>query len=142
MSVPEGARGEGKFSLVMKAEELAAYTMQITANDNVFMPEYQRALTDNIITQAKNAYLLIREANEYRVSRESDDYMSNRRKRARSQNLAVECLKRLLYLIGLAQRVFHLSSRRVKYWGAMVIDIRDRTRKWMESDMRRYSFEE
>ena len=57
MSVPEGARGDGKFSLEIRAEELARYTMQITANEKVFLPEYQRALTDDIITQAKNAFL-------------------------------------------------------------------------------------
>ncbi len=31
MAVPEGERGEGKFSLLIHAEELTRYTMIITA---------------------------------------------------------------------------------------------------------------
>lgn len=142
MSVPEGARGEGKFSLEIKAEELASYTMRITANEKVFLPEYQRALTDDIITQAKNAYLFIKEANGIRVDKNSDSYARNKRERRRLQEEAIKCLRRLLPLIDLARRVFHLNLKRVKYWGGMVINIRDRTRNWMESDVRRFSDEE
>lgn len=142
MSVPEGARGDGKFSLEIRAEELARYTMQITANEKVFLPEYQRALTDDIITQAKNAFLFIKEANGIRVDKNSDSYARNKRERRRLQEEAIKCLRRLLPLIDLARRIFHLNLKRVKYWGGMVINIRDRTRNWMESDVRRFSDEE
>lgn len=35
MSVPVGEREEGKFSLLIKAESLARYTIEITANEKV-----------------------------------------------------------------------------------------------------------
>lgn len=67
MSVPEGERTEGRYSLEVKAEELAKYTIIITANEKVFLPEYRRAITDDIINLAKNAYLKIRAANRIAV---------------------------------------------------------------------------
>ncbi len=142
MSVPEGARGEGKFSLAMKAEELARYTIQITANKNVFLAEYQSSLTDDIVVQAKNAYLYIREANEIIPDPTSFEYARDRRDRQRLQKEAIKSLKRLVWLIDLAHHTFHLSRQRVKYWGGMAINIRERTYHWMKSDMQRFSDEE
>lgn len=136
MSVPEGLREEGKFALAIKAEALARYTISISANEKVFLPEYQRALTDDIITQAKNAYILIREANDIQVKTQRDW-----RERDRVQKEAIKCLKRLLCLIDLAFKVFHLSSKRVKYWGGMVIDVRNKTAAWNRSDSSRYTFD-
>lgn len=31
-----------------KARDLASYTIQITANEKIFLPQFQRALTDSI----------------------------------------------------------------------------------------------
>lgn len=142
MSVPEGARGDGKFTLPTKAEELACYTLRITANEKIFLPEYQRALTDDLILQAKNAYLYIREANDITVKRDSNTFIRDLHERQRLQLQAIKCMKRMLPLIDLAKKVFHLELRRVKYWGEMVINVRERTRKWMESDARRFADEE
>ena len=41
MSVTVDQREEGKFSRAVKAEFLASYTLEITANENVFVPEYR-----------------------------------------------------------------------------------------------------
>lgn len=49
MSVPVGEREEGKFSLLIKAESLARYTIEITANEKVFLPEYRKQVTDDIV---------------------------------------------------------------------------------------------
>lgn len=141
MSVPEGARGEGRFTLPIKAEELARYTLTITKNENVFLPDYQRQLTDDLVNCAKNAYLSIREANDIRVDPTSETFLADKRSRQNAQKDAIRFLKRMLPLIDLSRRVFHLSTKRVKYWGGMVVEVRDRTRHWMESDMRRYSQE-
>ena len=48
MSVPEGLRGTGKLKVVEDARYLSKYTITITANEKVFLPEYQRSLTDDI----------------------------------------------------------------------------------------------
>ena len=121
---------------------MACYTLRITANEKIFLPEYQRALTDDLILQAKNAYLYIREANDITVKRDSDTFIRDLHERQRLQLQAIKCMKRMLPLIDLAKKVFHLELRRVKYWGEMVINVRERTRKWMESDARRFADEE
>jgi len=139
MSVPEGERTEGKFHLGIKAEELVRYTLTITANDKVFVPDYQRALTDDIIEQAKNAYIFIRGANDVVVRMGTPFQEEDWLKREALQKDAIACLRRLLYLIDLAYRVFHLSGKRVKYWSAMIIYVRKKAESWMESDRRRYS---
>lgn len=139
MSVPEGERTEGKFHLGIKAEELARYTLTITANEKVFVPAYQKMLTDDIIEQAKNAYIFIRDANDVVVRMGTPFQEEDWLKREAFQKDAITSLRRLLRLIDLAYRIFHLSSRRVKYWGAMVVYVRKKTESWMESDRRRYS---
>ena len=38
----------------------------------------------------------------------------------------------------LAHRIFHLSSKRVKYWGTLTIEVRNRIQGWMDRDAQRY----
>lgn len=40
MSVPEGAREDNKFTLPVKAEELAEHTLRVTKNEKLFLPQY------------------------------------------------------------------------------------------------------
>ena len=40
MSVPEGLRGTGRLEVIEKALDLADYTITITANPKIFLPEY------------------------------------------------------------------------------------------------------
>ena len=76
------------------------------------------------------------------MKRDSDTFIRDLHERQRLQLQAIKCMKRMLPLIDLAKKVFHLELRRVKYWGEMVINVRERTRKWMESDARRFADEE
>lgn len=138
MSVPVGERDEGKFTLAVKAEYLARYTIEITANENVFLPEYRRAVTDDIISTAKNIYLGIREANDVTVRVGTVFHLEDFRERNRLQRKALRDCKRLLYLIDLAHRVFHLSTKRVKYWSQIVKNIKDRVHGWIDDDMNRF----
>ena len=138
MSVPVGERDEGKFTLAVKAEYLARYTIEITANENVFLPEYRRAVTDDIISTAKNIYLEIREANDVTVRVGTVFHLEDFRERNRLQRKALRDCKRLLYLIDLAHRVFHLSTKRVKYWSQIVKNVKDRVHGWIDDDMKRF----
>ncbi len=52
MSVNESERGRGKFDVLIKANDLAVYTIRITKNPKVFLPEYQTALANDIIHTA------------------------------------------------------------------------------------------
>lgn len=139
MSVPVGERDESKFTLPLLAERLTSYTLQITANEKVFLPEHRKGLTDDIVETAKNIYLGIREANDVTVRVNTMYQMGDIRERNRLQRQALRNTKRLMYLIDLAHRDFHLSSKRVKYWGSMVREIRKRIEGWIADDMERYT---
>lgn len=122
----------------IKAEYLASYTLEITANENVFLPEYRKGLTDDIVVTAKNIYLGIREANDVTVRMGTVFHMQDYMDRNRLQRQALRNCKRLLYLIDLAHRRFHLSSKRVKYWGKIVKNVKDRVCGWIDADTKRY----
>lgn len=138
MSVTVDQREEGKFSLATKAEYLARYTIEITANESVFTPEYRKQVTDDIIETAKNIYLGIREANDVTVRIGTDFQREDYMERNRLQREALRNCKRLLYLIDIAHRIFHLSSKRVKYWGKLVKSVKDRVYGWIDDDTARY----
>ena len=138
MSVTVDQREEGKFSLAVKAEFLASYTLEITANENVFVPEYRRGLTDDIIETAKNIYLGIREANDVTVRMGTRFQLKDYADRNELQREALRNCKRLLYLIDLAHRRFHLSNKRVKYWGKLVKNVKDRIHGWIDDDTERF----
>lgn len=138
MSVTVDQREEGKFSLAVKAEFLASYTLEITANENVFVPEYRRGLTDDIVETAKNIYLGIREANDVTVRMGTRFQLKDYTDRNELQREALRNCKRLLYLIDLAHRRFHLSSKRVKYWGKLVKNVKDRIHGWIDDDTERF----
>lgn len=133
MSVPETERGKGKFDVLIKANDLATYTIRITKNPKVFLPEYQTALTDDIIRAAKNVFIHAWTANNIRVV-ERDDWAE--RKRLQEQ-AAQEC-NNLLALIQIAKPVYHLKAKRVKYWGQKIIDTRNAIRDWKAGDNKRY----
>lgn len=138
MSVPVGERDEGRFSLEISAEFMTRYTLVITANENVFLPEYRRQITDDIIATAKNIYLDIREANDIIVRVGTPFQRRDYFDRNRLQRQAFRECKRLLYLIDIAHRIFHLSGKRVKYWGSLIKNVKNRIYGWMDDDTKRY----
>ena len=139
MAVPAGEREEGKFTLPMKAEQLVAYTIQITANEKVFLPEYRERMTDDIVETAKNVYLGIREANDTTVRVGTIFHRKDFIDRNTLQRKALKDAKRLLYLIDIAHRLFHLSSKRVAYWSDMVQNVRNRIQGWTDDDFFRFA---
>lgn len=134
MSVPESERGHGKFVVLVKANDLAIYTIKIAKNPKVFLLEYQNALTDDIIRTAKEIYIKCWTANNIRVGKEYENW---RARKQLQEHAILEC-NNLLALIQIAKSLFHLSSKRIKYWGCKIIDVRNEIRNWKEGDSKRY----
>lgn len=133
MSVPEGKRGTNKFEVLLKARDLCVYTTQICTNTNVFLPQYQNALTNKIIQSATDIFVKCWTANNIRVVTEEDKL--NRRRLQDEAHL--EC-NNLLALMQIAQGLFHLPTKRIKYWGGKTLDVRVLISKWIEADSKRY----
>ncbi len=117
-----------------KARELSVYTIKICNNKNIFLPEYQSALTDDIIRTAKDIFVFTWSANNIRVTDGSDWSMRNK-----YQKEAVLQCNNLLALISIARVLFHLKGKRVKYWSGMVLETRNYINKWRESDHKRFN---
>lgn len=132
-SVRENERSQGKMQVHIKARELAVYTIRITKNEKVFVPEYFNTVTNQIISAALDIHLCLWEANNIRV--ESVEEKDTRRK---YQQIAVAKCNRLLALIDIARPLFHLSSKRVKYWSKLIIEVRKLAVAWKASDHERY----
>lgn len=134
MSVPEGLRGTGRLEVIEKALDLADYTITITANPKIFLPEYQKALTDDINRIALAIYIDAWTANNILV-RNAEDFAE----RKRLQERAARNCNNLLALMQLAQKVFHLKLKRIQFWGEKTLNVRNLLRAWKESDYKRYS---
>ena len=102
------------------------------------LPYNQKEIVEDIIETAKNIYLGIREANDVTVRIGTDFHREDYMERNRLQREALRNCKRLLYLIDIAHRIFHLSSKRVKYWGKLVKSVKDRVYGWIDDDTARY----
>lgn len=142
MSVPEGKRGAQKMEAFTKANNLAIYTIKICNNKNVFLPEYQNALTNDIISTAKDIFICAWDANGIRVTKTVEGKVvideRKREERRRLQEISVRKCNSLLAMMQIAQRLFHLPTKRIKYWGGMTIEVRDLLKKWKQSDAKRY----
>ena len=134
MSVPEGLRGTGRLEVIEKALDLADYTITITANPKIFLPEYQKALTDDINRIALAIYIDAWTANNILV-RNAENFAE----RKRLQERAARNCNNLLALMQLAQKVFHLKLKRIQFWGEKTLNVRNLLRAWKESDYKRYS---
>lgn len=117
-----------------KARGVALHTIKICTNKNIFLPEYQSALTNDLIQTAKNIYKNVWKANNIRVTQSVHWKYGSR-----LQMEAILDCNDLLASIGLARALFHLKGKKVEYWSQMVIEARVLIAKWHESDKKRYS---
>ena len=134
MSVPANQRTQGKLEVAVKSRNVAVYTLQITKNKKIFTEDYQEAVTDKIISTALNIHCLVWAANNTNVI--SYEAMQER---LLLQEKAIAQCNVLLSLIDIAKPLFHLASKRVMFWGGMVIETRNLIRSWHSADRKRYA---
>ena len=136
MSVPVNERSHGKLEAYTKAYELATYTLRITSNKKVFTEEFQEQLTDYIISASLDIYLLVGNANDLQVRTANDK--QNYEERQKMQKKALDQCGNMGRLILLAKQIFHLSSKRIKYWCGLVKETRTLIKAWSDSDKKRF----
>ena len=134
MSVPEGKRTKSRMEVHVKAQALATYTARILSNEKTFKPEVDREIVDRIRNCAYDIYAKAWSANK--IQAETNDV--NRRMRYQLQEEAILLCDTMLAYIGIAKQVFHLRSKRVKYWAGQITEVQGLIQKWKESDVKRY----
>lgn len=130
MSVIKAKRGEQKLEVLTKARELAVYTIKITSNEKVFIKEFQEPITNDLIRTSKNIFMNLFEANNCSLKTEFELRQTLVRQAIR------DCYN-LLALMQIAKPIFHLSSKRLKYWANLTIEVRNMARKLRDSDINR-----
>ena len=149
------------FTPVVQAMKLYEHVDLITSNPNKF-PEYvevpapkqkgkqkpdietekleklmiltQDSLTRRVREQAYQIFILSHMANEINVNREPE----RTEERLRKQTQAIALCEEMLATIMVCRHRFHLSYRKIKYWGGMVIKVRDSLKAWHSSDKSRF----
>ena len=134
MSVAEPLRHKGRLEVHVKAQFLASYTAQILKNERIFNPEVDKILINRIRNCAYDIYVKSWQANKIRA--ETNDV--NRRMRYNLQEEAILLCDELHASIGIAKSIYHLRSRRMKYWSGLIIEVRKLLQAWKESDVSRY----
>lgn len=132
MTVPASRRGKSRMEVFAKANELCSYTVEITANERTFKPEFAM-LTARIVDASVAIGQYLWSANNIKVV--DDDDLAERRGLQRKAK--VKC-NELIFLIGVAKKTFHLRGRRVHHWSGLVSSVRSMTSAWSESDVRRF----
>ena len=134
MSVPVSKRNENQtLKTLLLTMDLAYYTVKICCNENVFLPKYRNAVTDDLIRLAKDIYINCRTANGIRVATQADlDLRTGYQLRAKA-----DC-DTLIAELDIAKRVFHLSGRRIMHWAGKTMECREYIMRWRESDVRRF----
>ena len=86
MSVVKSKRGKSKFEVLVKANELAAFTIRICSNEKNFPKRYRWAITSKIVNEAIDICRYIRKANKRVLNREM---LKEYKKRRKYQNKAL-----------------------------------------------------
>lgn len=134
MSVPEGKRHKGRMEVHIKARELAVYTVKILANEKIFNPTIDREIINRIKNCAYDIDAKSWTANKIRA----DTNQINRTMRYKLQQESILLCDEMLSYISIAKQVFHLKSRRVKYWSSLIVEVQRLLQAWKESDVNRY----
>lgn len=124
----------GKLQVNVKALALCTYTLHITHNKNVFKVEYRDSLINHIEDAAISIHELTWVANNIKADNEE-----NFKRRQELQREAVEHCNRLLSLMQIAKPLFHLSAKRIAYWGGLTTEVRGLIKAWSTSDRKRFN---
>lgn len=140
------------FTPVVGAMDLADYVLLITDNLKKF-PDFsvrdkrnedgtvtqiyvfrEDSLTNIVRAEARELFHLTYTANGINLNKQP----WRKAERLDKQQEAIALCNDLLADIQLCRKRFHLSSKRIKHWGQMVLDLRAAIEGWHEKDKDRY----
>lgn len=133
MSVRKNDRTEGDLTVIVKAKELAAYTLRITHNEKVFPKRYRFSMTERILEKTMNILTELIEANEL--------YPHNKREleaRQLKQRQAMAYCRSLLTLVDICYEAFSIDTGKIEFWTRSVVEVRNLTIGWIKKDEERF----
>lgn len=135
MAIPVGLRGYNQLWTINAIVDMVAYTMKITSNKKVFLPEFD-TVTSRIVNTAVSIFDCAWGANNVRVNKNPYRWL----KRRDLQETAILQCTNLQGQITLAKRVFHLKTKRMNFWNDSIEKCQSMLMKWREGDCKRYDY--
>lgn len=131
MSVVKSKRGKSKFEVLIKANELAAFTIRICSNEKNFPKRYRWTITSKIVDEAIDICRFIRKANKRALDRAKPvEY----KKRLKYQNKALGNIDSMLALMDIAYYTFNIKDEKIDNWVGMVVSLQTLLESWKKSD--------
>lgn len=123
--------GDRDFLLLVKAKDLAKYTINMTENNKRFPKKYRFTFVNRMQNISLDIYELINEANELNTN----DPVALQ-DRLKLQNLAITKCKTLLFLISLCleNKNIGLDDRQAQAWAKYVLNVKNMAVSWHNKD--------
>ncbi len=123
--------GDRDFLLLVKAKDLAKYTINMTENNKRFPKKYRFTFVNRMQDLSLDIYELINEANELNTN--DPEAL---RERLKLQNLAITKCKTLLFLISLCleNKNIALNDRQAQAWAKYVLNVKNMAVSWHNKD--------
>ena len=135
MPVPVPLRGYNQLWTINTIVDMVTYTMKITSNKKVFLPEFD-VVTERIVNTALSIFDCAWGANNIRVSKNPYRWL----KRRDLQETAIIQCDNLQGQITLAKRVFHLKTKRMNFWNDSIEKCHGMLMRWRVGDCKRYDY--
>ena len=133
MSVIKAKRSEGKLQVLIQANNLCVYTVQICKNEKYFPKRDRWIMTQHIVHEALDVLCCIKRANAVNVAT-WEDYKYRRAQQVEAYSHA----EALLTLPDVAYITLCIESQRIEFWTGQIISVENLLKKWRESDRKRY----
>jgi len=117
---------EKEMQVIIKAKELASYTLKVTSNNNNFPKKFRFTLVDRMQRKSFDIYESLLEANRTRVE--------NKYTRYDLQTQAIVSCEELLFYIEMSMMQNIITPKRTEYWSGLVSDVKHMTLAWRKRD--------
>jgi len=133
-------RTPGKFDVLVKAKELAIYTVRITQNEKHFPKKYRFTVVQKIQDKAIDILDMLTIANEmFPLDKDGNFHKDIYDRRIIYQREAVAACRSLMTMIDVAIELFDINVSGIEHWTALVIEVRNKANAWITSDAKRFA---
>ena len=117
---------EKEMKVIIKAKELASYTLKVTSNNNNFPKKFRFTLVDRMQRRSFDIYESLLEANR--------THIENKHARFDLQTKAIISCEELLFYIEMSMMQNIITAKRAEYWSGLVSDVKHMTLAWRKRD--------
>ena len=129
MAVKGSERSQGELTVIVKAKENAAYTLQVTDNTNNFPKHHRFSTAAKLQAKAFEIVEYLVEANEFYPKTTAE--LAHRRM---LQRKAMAACRSSLTMIDICAAKFDIKKSTVEYWTKELWNVRNLTVAWLKKD--------